>query len=327
MTHAKLTRAVEYTQRFDSHPQSAALYAMIDAAKGANSILRNWFEKAKASETPDMVLGTHIKSDLFAHLGFENAMTVADTDSEKFIIATLKACKDIPIVAEESGHSVDDASIPEGGQRWLIDPLDGTYCFKHGNPDFSSTIALQRKVAGKWVTELGLVSNPMHDEIYIADAAQAFLIQDNRSKVLTNRTPEPAAFTGSIDSALKGKDIDICVFDKDSPTLHSARERIIQRIDAQKSATLAYSTALMVAKMADGWIDGTIIGGKGALEFAWDTDAAIHIAEKAGIHCKRFEMAGQPWILLANTKSLLNALESIARQEYRAVASAASRAA
>src|SRR5690242_10571993 len=66
-------------------------------------------------------------------------VTEADLASEKIVIGGLRRLTpDAAILSEEQG-----ASGPEGGARWIIDPLDGTVNFASGLPWFSVTIAYQ----------------------------------------------------------------------------------------------------------------------------------------------------------------------------------------
>lgn len=254
-------------------------------------------------------------------------MTLADSESEQHIIAKLKACKDIPIVAEESGHSHDDASLPNGSQRWLVDPLDGTFCFINGSKDFSITIALQRKVGGKWVTELGLVANPMNDTVYVADQKNSYAIQHGWEKELHIHSAKSHAFDGGIDRELKDKKIDVCIYDPKEPRMQDTQSKVLDHLKKLNSTIRAFSTALMTARMADGYLDGVIICGRGAHQYAWDTDAAIHIAQKAGAKYKRFEMDGQPCVLLANSDALLHAMHATVISHYKSTAPTTGRAA
>lgn len=48
--------------------------------------------------------------------------------------------------------------------RWIVDPLDGTKNFAHGIPSFCVSIAAERG----GTLELGVVLDPMHDELFAA---------------------------------------------------------------------------------------------------------------------------------------------------------------
>ncbi|MGB1547973.1 MAG: inositol monophosphatase family protein, partial [Alphaproteobacteria bacterium] len=69
-------------------------------------------------------------------------VTNADLKSEKILRAELhRARPDYGFLLEESG--AEEGSDPDN--IWLVDPLDGTSNFLHGNPHFSITIALRRE--------------------------------------------------------------------------------------------------------------------------------------------------------------------------------------
>jgi myo-inositol-1(or 4)-monophosphatase len=73
------------------------------------------------------------------------------------------------ILSEEAG-----ATGPEGGARWIVDPLDGTVNFLHAYPVFAVSIALQ--VAGE--TQVGVVYDPMRDEVFAARRGQPATLND-----------------------------------------------------------------------------------------------------------------------------------------------------
>lgn len=68
-------------------------------------------------------------------------VTEADLASEKIVVGGLRRLTPIAaILSEEQG-----ASGPNGGARWIIDPLDGTVNYASGLPWFSVTIAYQER--------------------------------------------------------------------------------------------------------------------------------------------------------------------------------------
>lgn len=52
----------------------------------------------------------------------------------------------------------------EGSQRWIIDPIDGTGSFVHGQPHFSVSIAYEEKGELQWAA----VYAPVFDELFMA---------------------------------------------------------------------------------------------------------------------------------------------------------------
>ena len=93
--------------------------------------------------------------------GLNDFVTAVDRESEDLIVSCLdERCPGIPFLAEES----DDRKAA-GGERWIIDPLDGTTNYLHGYPCFSVSIALE--TGGDIVA--GVVLDPVRDELYAAE--------------------------------------------------------------------------------------------------------------------------------------------------------------
>ena len=99
-------------------------------------------------------------------------VTDADKMAETLIISQLQQLLSThDIISEES------PATNRGSQfRWIIDPLDGTTNFAHGYPIFCVSIALE--VAG--VVEVGVVYNPMLDEMFSAIAGEGAFLNNER---------------------------------------------------------------------------------------------------------------------------------------------------
>ncbi len=83
--------------------------------------------------------------------GFNNFVSSADLKAERIIINELQKFRpQYHIFSEESGYikplseTQSPADIPVAHYRWVIDPIDGTSNFIHGNPAFAVCIALER---------------------------------------------------------------------------------------------------------------------------------------------------------------------------------------
>lgn len=89
-------------------------------------------------------------------------VTEYDKKTEDAIVAAIRAeFPDHGILAEEGGEAATASPW-----RWIIDPLDGTTSFAHGQPGgFAVSIGLQ--YAG--VTRFGAVYEPLHDEMFLAE--------------------------------------------------------------------------------------------------------------------------------------------------------------
>jgi myo-inositol-1(or 4)-monophosphatase len=105
-----------------------------------------------------------------------NFVTSADHRSEKILYEELaKARHGYCFLMEESGY----IEGPDKSHTWIVDPLDGTKNFMHGNPHFAISIALQRD------NELvaGLVYNPTNGDMYAAERGKGAFFNDRRMRV------------------------------------------------------------------------------------------------------------------------------------------------
>ncbi len=108
-----------------------------------------------------------------------NLVTEADIAAENLIIDRIRShYPQHGILAEESGEA-----ILVGGKRsewkWIIDPLDGTTNYAHGYPCFCVSIALEQK--GELL--LGVVYDPMRDEMFAAERGQGATLNDRKIRV------------------------------------------------------------------------------------------------------------------------------------------------
>lgn len=106
-------------------------------------------------------------------------VTEADRASEEIITSRIqKLFPDHDIIAEEC------TNIARGSDyRWIIDPLDGTTNYAHGYPVFCVSIALQR--VGEVI--LGVIYNPMLDELFVAERGEGAFLQGREIHVSTTK--------------------------------------------------------------------------------------------------------------------------------------------
>ena len=102
-------------------------------------------------------------------------ISFVDEQSEETIISIIKeAYPDHSFLAEESGLQEYDKSY-----QWIIDPLDGTTNYIHQIPVFAVSIGL------KYQDELilGVIYNPVSDEMFWAEKGQGAFLNDNPIQV------------------------------------------------------------------------------------------------------------------------------------------------
>jgi myo-inositol-1(or 4)-monophosphatase len=106
--------------------------------------------------------------------GQNDFVTEIDMAAERDIIETIhKHYPDHAILAEESGGKGENEFV------WIIDPLDGTTNFLHGFPQFSVSIAVQRR--GRM--EHGVVYDPLRQELFTASRGEGAQVDGKRIRV------------------------------------------------------------------------------------------------------------------------------------------------
>ena len=179
-----------------------------------------------------------------------------DRTAEREIIQVIKyAYPDHSIIAEESGeHQGNDYT-------WIIDPLDGTTNYLHGYPQYAVSIALKHK--GK--TEVGVVYDPLRDELFTAEKGGGAMLNNRRIRV-TKQTELSTALIGTGFPFKYPQHLDayLSMFKTLTPKTAGIRR--------------AGSAALDLAYLAAGRLDGFWeIGLK-----EWDMAAGILLVQEAG---------------------------------------------
>jgi len=106
-------------------------------------------------------------------------VTEADIAAEELIIDRIRSHYPLHgILAEESGEAVQQGTS-RSEWKWIIDPLDGTTNYAHGYPCFCVSIAVEH--AGS--LEIGVVYDPMRDEMFAAERGQGATLNERRIRV------------------------------------------------------------------------------------------------------------------------------------------------
>ncbi len=153
--------------------------------------------------------------------------------------------------------------------RFIIDPLDGTTNFLHGIPHFAISIALERE--GELV--MGLVYNPVTDEMFYAETGKGAFINDG-TRGGTDRRLRPGRRDIFADS----------LFATGIPFLgrpgHAKfLKELHQVMGASSGVRRLGSAALDLAWTAAGRYDGYWERGLAV----WDIAAGVIIAREAGL--------------------------------------------
>ncbi len=160
-----------------------------------NSISPNLNLMIKACEKASKVIIRdfgEIENLQVSRKGPKDFVTKTDKRVEKILIEELdKSKKNYSFVTEETGKILNkNRSV-----FWIIDPIDGTTNFLHGIPHFAISIALQ--IENEIV--IGLVVDPIKDEIFYAEKNNGSFINNNRIRVSSKSNIEECLFASNND--------------------------------------------------------------------------------------------------------------------------------
>ena len=125
-----------------AHP---CLPAALEGAKQAGALLRAKFKTG---------LEIHSK-------GVSNFVTEVDLAAEAAIQQVLQQAHPAHSMLGEESQRID---VAQDEHLWVVDPLDGTSNFLHGIPQVAVSIAY----CHKGVAEVGVVYNPIREDLYVA---------------------------------------------------------------------------------------------------------------------------------------------------------------
>ncbi len=193
----------------------------------------------------------------FEKKGHNDYVTAVDKQAEQIIIQTIKkAYPDHNILAEESGSQKSNSNV-----TWIIDPIDGTTNFIHGNPQYCVSIAIKHDDK---ITHC-IVFDPHRNDLYSAEMGKGAYLNDKRIRVSNTSLLSDALIATGFPT------YDMTNLDKYLAILKDV-------ILASSGVRRAGSAALDLAYVASGIVDGF-------WEFGlkqWDITAGILLIKEAG---------------------------------------------
>ena len=198
--------------------------------------------------------------------GAQNFVSRADRSIEEFIASKLAAAfPGDAFLGEESAPSF--RGMPE--HIWVVDPIDGTHNFLRGLRYYCVSIAYAE--AGE--TELGVVYDPEHDEMFHARRGDG---------AWRRHAGEQGRIAVSRCSALKDALVGIGHHDRFPEPRHLALRHAL--MDAGAATRNLGSGALQLAHVAAARLDGFVELSLNA----WDALAGLLLVEEAGGHVAPF---------------------------------------
>ena len=155
-----------------------------------NSISPNLNMMIKASEKASKIIIRdfgELENLQVSKKGPKDFVTKTDKRVEKILIDELeKSKKNFSFITEESGKILNKNKEV----FWIIDPIDGTTNFMHGIPHFAISIALQNN--GEII--IGLIYDPIKNEIFYAEKNSGSYINNNRIRVSSKSNLDDCLF-------------------------------------------------------------------------------------------------------------------------------------
>jgi len=225
----------------------------IEIAREAGAVLRDGFFRPKK----------------ISYKGEVDLVTESDRRSEELVVARLqKRFPDHGIVAEEGGGAAAGAKY-----CWHVDPLDGTTNFAHGYPCFAVSIGLVED--GKPL--VGVVFNPIADELFTAARGEGAFLNGNRIRVSPVEKLAQSLVATGFPTHLRKKSSNMEYYWQFTLRTHGVRR------DG--------SASLDLCSVACGRFDAYWEFGLSS----WDTAAGVLLVEEAGGTVS--DLAGQPYRL------------------------------
>ena len=189
-------------------------------------------------------------------------VTYIDKEAEIRLVEGLRK------VLPEAGFLTEEATVVNEIKTytWIIDPLDGTTNFVHGDTPYSVSIALMKE--DKII--LGVVYDPIPDHMYTATAP---------GKAFLNEAPLTVSTQSALENAYIGFGIPYRLNDKGDEILRNAMKQF-----RKCSFRIKGSAALEICYVAAGISDTYFHSGLSP----WDVAAGTFILQCAGGQCTDF---------------------------------------
>ena len=192
-------------------------------------------------------------------------VTSADKRTEKILIEELqKAHPEYGIITEETG--IINKSNTKN--RWIIDPIDGTFNFMNGIPQFAISIGYEEENEIK----CGVIFNPIMNEMFCAEKGNGAYLNNSRIRVSNkNKIKDALIVTGGPKGASEIKEKIFSEYINVSNNVANVR----------KFGSAALDTAYVACGRFDGY-------WQRELNY-WDIAAGIIILKEAGGFVDFFE--------------------------------------
>ena len=202
------------------------------------------------------------------------------------------------ILAEESGSDDPPGESAGADVEWIIDPLDGTTNYLHGDPHFAISIGIRK--SGNM--EHGIIFDPLRDELFTASRNRGAQLNSRRIRV---------SGKASLTEALVGSGFSIRNLHAVDGVMRVMRG-VLPKVSNLK---ISGSAALDLAYVACGRLDGYWEQGIRA----WDMAAGSLLVREAGGLVADFE-GGQDFLdkgnIVAANQRMFNELLTLVKTRF-----------
>ena len=189
-------------------------------------------------------------------------VTIADTEAQVAAKAVIEAAfPGEAIIGEEDAPTREHIASALGDSAWLIDPLDGTFNYVHGFPDFSATVAF---VAGG-DSLAGATYAPLFDEMFSAAKGLGVSLNGEPIHVSSRK-------------GLRQSVVNVWLGERSDTAAHERLGRVHQVAHQQR---VFGGTAIVMAYLAAGRFDLFYVAENGRMG-AWDLAAGVILITEAG---------------------------------------------
>jgi myo-inositol-1(or 4)-monophosphatase len=221
-----------------------------------------------AREAGAILLTYYEKLETFQHKGTVNLVSIADKESEQFLVQSIaSAFPNDSIMAEEGGGHTGNSEW-----EWVIDPLDGTTNFVHGYPFFMVSIGLLHR--GERVG--GVCYGPYYDELFSAQMGQGAFFNERSIRV---------SETAAVADALVATGFPYNRRTIVDELLAPVRRVICAAHGIRRAGAATYDQCLLAAGRLDGFFERALN--------PWDVAAGSLIIQEAGGVITQYD--GSPW--------------------------------
>ena len=219
--------------------------------------------KKAAKKSGDLLMNNKSELNLRLNSDSKDTKLKADLESEDLIKTIILEKSSFPILAEESGKSIDDL----GNTFWVIDPLDGTANYNRNIPVCCISIGLVKDMK----PILGVIYDFNNDDMYVGDNL-------SKKSVMNDHVINVSNVTNKKDGIL------ITGLPHDSDYSEETLSSMIDDMKKWQKIRMMGSAAMAACYVASGKVEQ--YQEKGI--YLWDVIAGAAIVESSGGAAKIF---------------------------------------